>query len=86
MRLPKGAQSDGPVTAPNVAVASATLELVNANSLRQYAPVATQVPAGGTTGQVLTKTSNADHTTAWSTPSVTQAKIEEIEFENWFSL
>lgn len=86
MRLPKGAQSDGAVTVPNVTVSSATLEAVNANSLRAYSPSATQVPTGGTTGQVLTKTSNEDHATNWATPAITQAKLDEIEMINWFWL
>jgi hypothetical protein len=42
------------------------------------------VPSGGTTGQVLTKTSNADYADAWVTPAVTQAKLDEIQALNWF--
>jgi hypothetical protein len=40
------------------------------------------VPAGGTTGQVLTKTSNADYADAWVTP--TQGNTEEIESLIWY--
>ena len=36
MRLPKGAQADGNITAPNITVSSATSELVNATSLKAY--------------------------------------------------
>ncbi|MEI7585574.1 hypothetical protein [Runella sp.] len=44
------------------------------------------VPAGGTTGQVLTKTSNADYDNAWATPTVTQAILDEIQATIWFWL
>lgn len=83
MRLPKGAQSDGNITAPNVTVSSATSELVNANSLKTHVPTGAIVPAGGTTGQVLTKTSNADYADAWVTPT---ANFDEMEATNWFWL
>jgi hypothetical protein len=83
MRLPKGAQADGAVTVPNVTVSSATTEAVNANSLKAYVPTGSQVPAGGTTGQVLTKSSATDYATGWTTP-ITQAKLDEIEARNWF--
>lgn len=36
MRLPKGAASDGAITLPNINVSTATLEAVNANSLKSY--------------------------------------------------
>ena len=85
MRLPKGAQADGNITAPDITVSSATSELVNSNSLKVYVPNGSTVPAGGTTGQVLTKTSNADYADAWATPAgVTQAKLDDIEALNWF--
>jgi hypothetical protein len=44
------------------------------------------VPAGGTTGQVLAKTSNTDYADAWVTPVASQAKLDEIEATNWFWL
>jgi hypothetical protein len=44
------------------------------------------VPSGGTTGQVLTKSSGADYAATWSTPALTQAKLDEIEILNWFWL
>lgn len=34
-----------------------------------YAPIAAAVPAGGTVNQVLTKTSGADYSVAWTTPA-----------------
>lgn len=42
------------------------------------------VPAGGTTGQVLTKTSNSDHALAWETPSgsVTPAALSRTNDTN----
>lgn len=36
MRLPKGAQADAPITVPDVTVGSATVEVVNANSLKAF--------------------------------------------------
>jgi hypothetical protein len=38
-------------------------------ALAGKAPIAAAVPVGGTTGQVLTKTSGADYAAAWETPS-----------------
>ncbi len=35
------------------------------------------IPAGGTTGQVLEKTSNADYATAWSTNSVSDKNFSQ---------
>jgi hypothetical protein len=40
------------------------------------------VPAGGTTGQVLAKTSDADYADAWVTPA--QGNTEEIESLIWY--
>lgn len=65
MRLPKGAQADAPITVPDVTVGSATVEVVNANSLKTYAPTSRLLPAGGTTGQVLAKSSATDYATGW---------------------
>lgn len=36
------------------------------------------VPSGGTTGQLLTKTSNTDYDTGWSTVTVTDNKVEQV--------
>lgn len=42
------------------------------------------VPAGGTTGQVLAKTSNADYADGWVTPAVTQEKLDDIEEASYY--
>lgn len=43
------------------------------------------MPSGGTTGQVLTKSSNADYAASWQTSSAaSQADIQRIEAQNWF--
>ncbi|AYQ31453.1 hypothetical protein [Runella sp. SP2] len=43
------------------------------------------MPAGGSTGQVLTKTSNSDYSTSWQTPTgASQSDIQRIEAQNWF--
>lgn len=42
------------------------------------------VPAGGTTGQVLTKSSGTDYAVGWTTPTDVNAKAEELEAQNWF--
>lgn len=83
-RFADGIQVDGSAIVPNVTVSTATSEAVNAESLKGYVPAGSQVPAGGSTGQVLAKTSNADYADAWVTPTVTQAKLDEIEALNWF--
>lgn len=46
----------------------------NHNTL--YAPIASAVPTGGTTGQILTKTSNADYADAWQTLINTSAEFD----------
>ncbi len=46
----------------------------NHNSL--YAPIASGIPTGGTTGQILTKTSNADYADAWQTLINTSAEFD----------
>jgi hypothetical protein len=44
-----------------------TKAATNHNHDAQYAPIASGIPVGGTTGQVLVKTSNADYADAWQT-------------------
>lgn len=49
-----------------VDVASSSVSVINAGP--QGPPGAVIVPAGGTTGQVLTKASNADYDVVWADP------------------
>jgi hypothetical protein len=59
------------------AVASSTYQtlsgmssyLTTASAASTYAPIAAAVPTGGTTGQALVKSSNADYALTWSTPT-----------------
>jgi len=59
------------------AVASATYQtlagmssyLTTATAATTYAPIAAGVPTGGTTGQVLAKSSNANYALTWATPT-----------------
>lgn len=63
------------------AVASSTYQtlagmsayLTTATASTTYAPIAAAVPVGGTTGQVLAKSSNADYALAWTTPATGSA-------------
>ena len=52
-----------------VAAASSTY-LTITNAATTYAPIAAKVPTGGTTGQVLAKSSATDYATSWQTPAV----------------
>jgi hypothetical protein len=75
-RFADGIQVDGSAIVPNITVSTATSEAVNAESLKGYVPAGSQVPAGGTTGQVLAKTSNADYEDAWvDVPIRREAKL-----------
>ncbi len=59
------------------AVASSTYQtlagmsayLTTATASTTYAPIAAAVPVGGTTGQVLAKSSNSDYALTWTTPA-----------------
>jgi hypothetical protein len=42
------------------------------------------LPSGGTTGQVLSKTSGTNYATTWTTPVDVTAKANELEALNWF--
>lgn len=44
--------------------------LLSTTAATTYAPIAAKVPTGGTTGQVLAKTSGSDYATSWQTPAV----------------
>ena len=44
--------------------------LTQANAATTYAPIAAAVPTGGTTGQVLAKSSGTNYALTWSTPTV----------------
>lgn len=59
------------VTAADAAAQRSALGLGTAatTAASAYATAAQAVPAGGTTGQVLAKTSATDYATAWTTPS-----------------
>jgi hypothetical protein len=52
-----------------VAAASSTY-LTISNAATTYAPIAAKVPTGGSTGQVLAKSSGANYATTWETPAV----------------
>lgn len=85
MRLPKGATSDGAVILPDIDVSTATLEAVNANSLKAYVPSGAKVPTGGTTGQVFTKSSNDDYAANWQTLSFASSSlVEAARIRAWF--
>ena len=87
MRFPNGIQIDGSAIVPDINVSTATSEAVNANTLKAYVPNGSTLPAGGTTGQVLTKSSNADYAASWQTAGASsQADIEELEAKIWFFL
>jgi hypothetical protein len=49
---------------------AASTYLTIANAATTYAPIAAAVPTGGSTGQVLTKTSGTDYALSWETPVV----------------
>ncbi len=63
------------------AVASSTYQtlagmsayLTTASASTTYAPIAAAVPVGGSTGMVLTKSSNADYSLTWTTPATGSA-------------
>lgn len=42
----------------------------SAHASTTYAPIAAKVPTGGSTGQVLAKSSGSDYATTWQTPAV----------------
>ena len=87
MRFPNGIQVDGSAIVPDINVSTATSEAVNANILKAYVPDGSILPAGGTAGQVLTKSSNSDYAVSWQTVSAdSQADIEELEAQMWFFL
>lgn len=44
--------------------------LLSSTASTTYAPIAAKVPTGGSTGQVLTKSSGTDYATSWTTPAV----------------
>ena len=50
--------------------AAASTYLTITNAATTYAPIAAKVPTGGTTGQVLAKSSATDYATSWQTPAV----------------
>jgi hypothetical protein len=54
-----------------------TLGTAAATDSTAYAAAAASVPAGGTTGQVLAKSSGTDYALAWSTPSSGGGGVEE---------
>jgi hypothetical protein len=61
-----------PLTNPSSFITSSALSpyLTSALAATTYAPIAAKVPTGGTTGQVLAKSSATDYATIWETPAV----------------
>lgn len=61
-----------PLTNPSSFITSAALSpyLTSALAATTYAPIAAAVPTGGTTGQVLAKSSGTNYATSWQTPAV----------------
>lgn len=84
MRFPNGIQVDGSAIVPDINVSTATSEAVNANTLKAYVPDGSILPAGGTAGQILTKSSNADYAASWQTPSA--GNQDDVEAQIWFFL
>ena len=84
MRFPNGIQVDGSAIVPDINVSTATSEAVNANTLKAYVPNGSTLPAGGTAGQILTKSSNADYAVSWQTPSA--GNQDDVEAQIWFFL
>ena len=61
--------TDASITFADATVQS-TAGLSPATAAITYAPIAAAVPVGGSTGQVLTKTSGTDYALSWETPVV----------------
>lgn len=63
----KGESGDGNVTSVNGQTGVVVLDADDVGALADDTPIH-NVPSGGTTGQVLTKTSNSDYALEWATP------------------
>jgi hypothetical protein len=79
-----GAKENAGVAASAVAAHEAAVDphpqyLTSAEGAAAYAPLASAVPNGGNTGQVLAKTSNADQATAWVTPSGGGGSVDPLD-------
>jgi len=61
--------TDASITFADATVQS-TAGLSPATAATTYAPIAAAVPVGGSTGQVLAKTSGTDYALSWTTPAV----------------
>jgi len=61
-----------PLTNPSSFITSAALSpyLTSALAATTYAPIIAAVPTGGSTGQVLAKSSGTNYATSWQTPAV----------------
>jgi len=61
-----------PLTNPTgfITISALTPYLTSALAATTYAPIASAVPVGGSTGQVLTKTSGTNYAANWQTPVV----------------
>lgn len=62
------AKNAAPVQSVNGKTGSVSLSATDVNALPDNTPIH-NVPSGGTSGQVLTKSSNSDYALEWSTPS-----------------
>jgi len=58
------------VTPTGITFPDSSVQSVAFPGLTTYAPIAAAVPTGGSTGQVLTKTSGTNYALSWTTPAV----------------